>query len=677
MGPAFSLRSVISGGINSLLFLSFLCCLSPCKGANPVYLYTVCPNTTTYPSNGTYQNNLNLLLSSLSSNATPTNHGFYNTTAGRGSNTVYGLFLCRGDVTDDLCRECVKSAAQTITQRCPNGKVAITWYDECLLRYSNQSFFSIMDETPSFSMYNTQNNSDPRQFNQLVGDKLGELATTVASSASKYATLEANYTSFQSLYCLAQCTPDLSGSSCNQCLRGAISHLPVCCSGAVGARAVRPSCNVRYEVYPFYRITASVPAPSPLPLSTPPTSNTTTASGKGKKTSTGTIVAIVIPVVIAVLLLSTFGYCWLSKKTRKKITVGTETKGVESLQFNFSTVAAATNNFSDANKIGEGGFGSVYKGKFPNGQEIAVKRLSKNSGQGAVEFKNEAMLVAKLQHRNLVRLLGFCLEGEEKILIYEYVVNKSLDHFLFDPDEHSRLDWPIRYKIIEGTARGLLYLHEDSRLKIIHRDLKVSNVLLDGDLNPKISDFGMARIFQVDQSEANTNRIVGTYGYMSPEYAMHGQFSVKSDVFSFGVLLLEIVTGKKNSSFFQSDYAEDLLSYVWKHWNEGTALELVDPILGEAYSRDEVMKCIHIGLLCTQDDVADRPTMATVVLMLNSNSVTLAVPSRPAVYASSKMFSGVITGGESEGKATESDQSATKSMPWSVNEVSITELQPR
>ncbi|XP_045787138.1 cysteine-rich receptor-like protein kinase 29 isoform X8 [Trifolium pratense] len=302
----------------------------------------------------------------------------------------------------------------------------------------------------------------------------------------------------------------------------------------------------------------------------------------------------------------------------------------ESLQFNFGTIEVATNNFSEANKLGHGGFGVVYQGKLSSGQVIAVKRLSIDSGQGDIEFKNEVLLLAKLQHRNLVKLLGFCLERKERLLIYEFVPNKSLDYFIFDPIKKSQLDWALRYKIIGGIARGLLYLHEDSRLRIIHRDLKSGNVLLDEDMNAKISDFGMARLLLVDQTQVNTNKVVGTYGYMAPEYAMFGQFSVKSDVFSFGVLVLEIISGQKISRILlgQSDQ-EDLLSFAWRNWREGTITNIIDPSLNNG-SQNEIMRCIHIGLLCVQENLVERPTMATIALMLSSYSFTMPLPLEPA-----------------------------------------------
>ncbi|KAI3440929.1 uncharacterized protein J3R85_002961 [Psidium guajava] len=312
--------------------------------------------------------------------------------------------------------------------------------------------------------------------------------------------------------------------------------------------------------------------------------------------------------------------------------------------FHFGTVAAATSNFSSDNELGQGGFGSVYKGVIDNGTEIAVKRLLKYSGQGNEEFKNEVRLIAKLQHRNLVKILGCCIQEDEKLLIYEYLPNKSLDSFLFDDTKRSLLDWGKRLEIAYGVARGLMYLHQDSTLRIIHRDLKASNVLLDEALKPKISDFGIARLCGGDQIEGKTKRVFGTYGYMAPEYAIQRRFSIKSDVYSYGVLLLEIITGQRNSGCYHmspfcnlidqplhSHYHNPrclvcLLSQVWQLWKEGKCMDIVD----KSYSDEMVTRCIQIGLLCVQRYASDRPTMSTVVFMLGNADAVLPSPKQPA-----------------------------------------------
>nr|AID21613.1 SRKp [Arabidopsis halleri] len=302
----------------------------------------------------------------------------------------------------------------------------------------------------------------------------------------------------------------------------------------------------------------------------------------------------------------------------------------------FKAVVMATSNFCESNKLGEGGFGIVYKGRLLDGQEIAVKRLSEMSHQGTREFKNEVNLIARLQHINLVRILGCCFDAKEKMLIYEYLENLSLDTYLFDKTQSSKLNWQKRFEIINGIARGLLYLHQDSRCMIIHRDLKASNVLLDKDMIPKISDFGMARIFARDEEEATTRRIVGTYGYMSPEYAMDGIYSVKSDVFSFGVLVLEIVSGQRNRGFYISNEENNLLGYVWRNWKEGKGPEIIDPTVVNSSSSspstfrpEDVLRCIQIGLLCVQEHAEDRPLMSSVVLMLGSETSTIPQPKQP------------------------------------------------
>ncbi|KAH9763655.1 G-type lectin S-receptor-like serine/threonine-protein kinase [Citrus sinensis] len=250
--------------------------------------------------------------------------------------------------------------------------------------------------------------------------------------------------------------------------------------------------------------------------------------------------------------------------------------------FSLASITAATDNFSGENKLGEGGFGPVYKGKLNNGEEVAVKRLSSQSGQGLEEFKNEMMLIAKLQHRNLVRLFGCCIEHGEKILIYEYMPNKSLDCFLFDSN-----------------------------------------------MNPKISDFGIARLFGGDELQSNTKRIVGTYGYMSPEYALRGLFSIKSDVFSFGVLVLETLSSKKNAHFYNTD-SLTLLGHAWNLWNDGRAWELMDSILQNDASYPMLNRYINVALLCVQENAADRPTMLEVISMLTNENVILPSPLQPA-----------------------------------------------
>ncbi|KAM0031413.1 putative protein kinase RLK-Pelle-DLSV family [Helianthus debilis subsp. tardiflorus] len=283
--------------------------------------------------------------------------------------------------------------------------------------------------------------------------------------------------------------------------------------------------------------------------------------------------------------------------------------------FRLSIISRATNDFSVDNKLGEGGFGTVYKGVLDEGQEIAVKRLSKSSRQGLGEFHNEVICIAKLQHRNLVKLLGYCIQGYEKML--------------------ALLDWPQRLRIIHGIARGLLYLHQDSRLKVVHRDLKAGNILLDHQMHPKISDFGLARMFKEDENEANTKRVVGTLGYISPEYAVSGLFSVKSDIFSFGVLVLETVSEKKNRGFVHEDHDDNLLGHAWRLYREGKSDDLIDECLRTSYSAYEVSRSVQVGLLCVQNRVEDRPDTSTVVAMLGGEGL-LPSPKKTCFLCSRK-----------------------------------------
>ncbi|KAH1056172.1 hypothetical protein J1N35_034237 [Gossypium stocksii] len=386
--------------------------------------------------------------------------------------------------------------------------------------------------------------------------------------------------------------------------------------------------------------------------------------------SRGVLAIIILSLAVVFLILMALSRCFFLRRQRRvaiELTAGRARKSKNILSFtsfkdslgekeidesrrngdlpyfDLGTIAAATNNFSSDNKLGQGGFGPVYKGVLLNGKEIAVKRLSNSSSQGLQEFKNEIVLIAKLQHRNLVRILGCCVEGEEKMLVYEFLPNKSLDFIIFDDSKRSLLDWKKRLEIICGIARGMLYLHHDSRLRVIHRDLKasnVSNVFLLFHFCCLLYDFS---------------------GYMSPEYAMHGHFSMKSDVYSFGVLLLEIITGKKNSSYFPNSPSLNMVGHVWELWKEDKAMEVVDSSLGDSYSTDDILKCIQIGLLCVQECATNRPTMLTVVFML-SNETTLPSPEQPA-YIPKQIH--------------KSDEISISGGTKSINEMTVTMIEAR
>ncbi|XP_021318960.1 G-type lectin S-receptor-like serine/threonine-protein kinase B120 [Sorghum bicolor] len=390
-----------------------------------------------------------------------------------------------------------------------------------------------------------------------------------------------------------------------------------------------------------------------------------------------TFLKILLPTIACLLLLTITALVWTckgrgkwhKKKVQKRMMLeylsSTDEAGGKNIEFPFITfenIVTATDNFSDSNMLGKGGFGKVYKGMLEGTKEVAIKRLSKSSGQGAKEFRNEVVLIAKLQHKNLVKLLGCCVHEDEKLLVYEYLPNKSLDYFLFDSARKSMLQWQTRFKIIYGVARGIMYLHHDSRLTIIHRDLKASNILLDKDMSPKISDFGMARIFSADQLQANTNRVVGTYGYMSPEYAMEGAFSVKSDTYSFGVLMLEIISGLKISSPHLIMDFPNLRAYAWNMWKEGKIEDLVDSSVMENCSPDEVSRCIHIGLLCVQDDPSCRPLMSVVVSMLENKTTPLPTPNQPTYFALRDSYR---------------PEKAVDNKEFSVNDMSLTVLEGR
>lgn len=288
--------------------------------------------------------------------------------------------------------------------------------------------------------------------------------------------------------------------------------------------------------------------------------------------------------------------------------------------FTLRQIKAATDDFAYRNKIGEGGFGPVFKGVLPDGKVIAVKQLSSKSKQGNREFVNEIGMISALQHPNLVKLYGCCIEGKELLLVYEYMENNSLARALFGrEDQKLHLDWQTRKRICLGIARGLAYLHEESRLKIVHRDIKATNVLLDKDLNAKISDFGLAKLDEDENTHIST-RVAGTIGYMAPEYAMRGYLTDKADVYSFGVVVLEIVSGTSNTSYRPKEEFVYLLDWAYVLQEQGNLLELVDPTLSSKYSKEEALMLLNIALLCTNPSPSLRPSMSSVMSMIEGQT---------------------------------------------------------
>ncbi|KAG5234798.1 receptor protein [Salix suchowensis] len=623
-----------------------------------------CYTTGNFTANSTYAKNRDLVLRSLASNVTA-NGGFYNTTIGSGIDTVYGLAHCMASSSAENCSSCVNYAIQGLMTGCPYEKEALSWERNplpCIVRYANRYFFGSLELSPTSILYNT-GTIDATQFDQAwsaVRD-IATRANSTNSSRNMLVTETADLSSTQTIYVYMQCTPDVSQSNCGECLQQSVDDYKSCCYSNQGGVVQKPNCFFRWDLYPYYSLFPQITSPSP----------------PANFFFYTEIISLVSRFPDSSSVISILNMAVLGREGEYYFSDNFDENGSKRCwEIKFATIELATNNFSDDNKLGQGGFGAVYKGILADGQAIAVKRLSSNSGQGDVEFKNEVRLLAKLEHRNLVRLLGFCLEGTEKLLVYEFVPNSSLDQFIHDPIKRLVLNWEKRYKIIEGIARGILYLHQDSQLRIIHRDLKPSNILLDGKMNAKISDFGMAKLMKTDQSHDDASKIAGTLGYIAPEYAKHGQFSVKSDVFSFGVLVLEIVSGRKQSSRNGEDI-EHLLSHAWKSWRKGTASDLIDPIL-RGDSTAQMMRCIHIGLLCVQENVADRPTMASVNLMLSTSSCTLHRPSQPAYFFGSRTSQPASSLTMSyKSRTAVPSPSQLKTKPLSRNDISITEVHPR
>lgn len=596
-------------------------------------------------SNSTFPSNLKLLAAGLPGNASTSPNGFATAVVGTAPGLVYGMALCRGDTNALSCRACVAKAFRDAPASCPGDTGATMYEDACVLRFSVQRFLDFLGADQwQVSEITFAVVADPAAsvavsaawFGAAVRAILTAVSNHAVSSpspASSNSSIRSNYFATgeeafsPKIYGLAQCMPNLAQAQCDGCLRRLQDEAtPYLGTNPRWIEAGSAWCILRYSVRPIYDGQAMLQLPAPPP----PSPSVTPELGAANTRNAAGIYAGIACSVVLLLILSVFAFIRFKRKIKTAEDDNPFKKMARALIFDLPALQEATGNFSEANKLGEGGYGIVYKGILPGGQEIAVKKLLGATEHGLHQLRNEVLLLAELQHKNLVRLQGFCSHRDDTLLVYEYIKNGSLDNFLFDTSEENTLNWEQQYNIILGIAKGILYLHEDSSPRIIHRDLKANNILLDEEMDPKIADFGLARLLQEGHTHTQTTRAAGTLGYMAPEYAIHGSVSPKIDIFSFGVLILEIITRRRNCS---SDYGDtvNLISDVWNYWTKGTLSQMMDKSLN-GYPRSQALRCIHIGLLCVQPDPDDRPQISTVIFMLTRDTMELQPPAQPAFF---------------------------------------------
>ncbi|KAJ9549555.1 hypothetical protein OSB04_022098 [Centaurea solstitialis] len=549
--------------------------------------------------------------------------------AGTGPGSLYVLAHCYADLSPRECILCCAQARTSLPSCLPNNGGRV-YLEGCFMRFENYSFFgeNFGREDRIRCMNTTRRN---QEFEELATNAVSEAVETAPRTPNRHAGTRAVVSGVgnRSAYATADCWSSLDAEACGRCLQNASRTMLGCLPGSSGY-ALYTGCFMRYSDTNF----------------TSPDENTSRATG-GSGGSRRKIIAIVMGVssVVAFVAVGIIVFYTKKHKSKSKRSQGSddskllESLNSRSLNFKYSMIEKATSSFNEANKLGQGGFGTVYKGVLPNGREIAAKRLFSNHQHRPGDFYNEVNIISSVEHKNLVKLLGFSCMGPESILIYEYLPNRSLDHFIFDAFRGKELNWSKRFDIIVGTAEGLAYLHENSKTRIIHRDIKAANILLDSKLRAKIADFGLARSFQQDKNHISTG-IAGTLGYMAPEYIGHGQLTEKADVYSYGVLLLEVVTGMPNRGTQTEEYTHNLVTLVWKHFKEGTVEEVFDPnmMLRDDNVKKEVEKVVQIGLLCTQEVPSLRPTMSMAIQMLSKNIHPLPLPETLHFYPKPQMI---------------------------------------
>ncbi|XP_052181986.1 cysteine-rich receptor-like protein kinase 42 [Diospyros lotus] len=529
---------------------------------------------------------------------------------------IFGYAQCHKDLSEEDCQLCFTEARTKLTRCVPSASGRV-YLEGCFIRYDEYDFFQETVNTRydsrscSASLKLLSDGDMKAQFSEKVAEAVAN-ATEMATSTRRGGMGEAEVmTSVPAAYALGQCWNTLNSTGCQACLDNAWSKVKRCLPAGEG-RAFNAGCYLRYSYLDFF--------------------------GNGEdndQSALGTRRACIIGGSVlgfsSVLALfgAIIGYYIFSKRReeRKKHDEVPAFVNQSNLHFKYQVLEQATDHFSSSNKLGQGASGSVFRGTLPDGSTVAVKRLLYNTKHWVDDFFNEVNSISGVQHKNLVRLFGCSIEGPETLLVYEFVPNKSLDRILFDRNSRQPLSWEQRFKIILGIAEGLAFLHGGSQVKIIHRDIKSSNILLDDNLTPKIADFGLARCAAGDRSHLSTG-IAGTLGYMAPEYLLRGQLTDKADVYAFGVLALEIACGKKNNTF--TDDSGSVLQNVWENYKGGTIDQVVDcSSRPKDFEGKEAPDVLQIGLVCTQASAALRPSMSEVVEMLTSKGRAIPSPEQP------------------------------------------------